>query len=148
MGPEKNAFPALTRLAPTARALAACSKTQPQSEPWRLQPLERQHRRRIRRPQMVREGLLLLSIGIAGCIHGAINAPQVPASFKKQQDRPSGFELFMKRIGRTSEKDAIEDEGRQCLQRFPHIQMPGAREHARKDASNPRRFKLWWWCQA
>src|SRR5712691_1633873 len=133
MGPEKNAFPALTRLAPTARALAACSKTQPQSEPWRLQPLERQHRRRIRRPQMVREGLLLLSIGIAGCIHGAINAPQVPASFKKQQDRPSGFELFMKRIGRTSEKNAIEDESRQCLQRQSLLRQRITRRQSRED---------------
>src|SRR2546426_2833090 len=96
---------------------------------------------------MVREGLLLLSIGIAGCIHGAINAPQVPTSFKKQQDRPSGFELFMKRIGCTSEKDAIEDEGRQGLPRFARIQMPGSREHAREDASNPRRFELRWWRQ-
>src|SRR5215510_10679396 len=97
---------------------------------------------------MVCEGPLLLSIGITGCIYGAINTSQVPACFKKQQDRPSGFELFMKRIGRTSDKDAIEDEGRQCLQRFPRIQMSGSREHAREDASNPRRFKLRWWRQA
>src|SRR5215510_3682258 len=97
---------------------------------------------------MVCEGPLLLSIGITGCIYGAINASQVPASFKKQQDRPSSFELFMKRIGRTSDKDAIEDEGRQCLQRFSHIEMPGSREHAREDASNLRRFALRWRRQA
>src|SRR5262249_38084532 len=130
------------------RLYALLSKSQPQSEPWCLQPLERQHRRRIRRSQIVREGLLLLPVHVSCRIHSAINASQVPASFKKQQDRPSSFELFMKRIGRTSDKDAIEDEGRQCLQRFSHIEMPGSREHAREDASNLRRFALRWRRQA
>src|SRR5713101_737567 len=97
---------------------------------------------------MVREGLLLLLVHVSCRIHSAINAPQVPSCFKKQQDRPSGFELFMKRIGRPSEKDTIEDEGRQSLQRFPRIEMPGSREHAREDTSNPRRFELRWWRQA
>jgi hypothetical protein len=32
---------------------------------------------------MVRECLLLLPIGSAGCIHGAVNAPEVAARFKK-----------------------------------------------------------------
>src|SRR4029453_6202336 len=124
------------------------SESQPQSEPWCLQPLERQHRRRIRRPHMIRECLLLLSVPVSCPTHSAINAPQIPACFKKQQDRPSGFELFMKCIGRPSEEHTIEGKGRQCLQRFSRIEMPGSREEAREDASNLRRFALRWWRQA